>query len=288
MPLHRLANLAPPARRPQQPATATAMRALARHPDTWSWQPRRRSYWVPARRATLSEHASRHPSPPPPSPTPRLRPRPRPCPRPASSLSMASLPLPLSPTAPSRAIHLPRVIDPETYRAVLPRAWRVAPADGTQTSATDHPTPSSSSTAAPASAPPRNPAWFYVLMFMFIGSQAIHSLVLRKEREAFDRASDARIRVLRELIKRLQRGEEVDVRRVLGTGDERAEKSWEELIREIEEEEELWRRRETRNARRGGKNARADKEAGTGEASHATANSVAGSMDAQPQKPAFF
>lgn len=63
---------------------------------------------------------------------------------------------------------------------------------------------------------------------MFIGSQAIHLLVLRKERESFERSSDARIRVLKDVIGRLQRGEDIDVKKVLGTGDEKQEKSWED------------------------------------------------------------
>jgi hypothetical protein len=42
------------------------------------------------------------------------------------------------------------------------------------------------------------------------------------------RKADSRIAVLREVIERLGRGEDVDVEAMLGTGDEKAEKDWEE------------------------------------------------------------
>ncbi|KZZ96400.1 hypothetical protein AAP_01173 [Ascosphaera apis ARSEF 7405] len=127
------------------------------------------------------------------------------------------------PALTTRSLHLPRILDPELYRAILPKGWGARTHDDPDTEYIR---------------PTRNPAFFYTIIFMFIGSQAIHLLVLRKERESFERSSDARIRVLKDVIGRLQRGEDIDVKKVLGTGDEKQEKSWEDLIREIEEEDE--------------------------------------------------
>lgn len=42
------------------------------------------------------------------------------------------------------------------------------------------------------------------------------------------RRADAKIGLLREVIERIQKGEKVDVEGLLGTGDERREREWEE------------------------------------------------------------
>jgi hypothetical protein len=42
------------------------------------------------------------------------------------------------------------------------------------------------------------------------------------------RQSDVRIGLLREVVEKLQRGEKVDVEKVLGTGDKEKELEWEE------------------------------------------------------------
>lgn len=48
------------------------------------------------------------------------------------------------------------------------------------------------------------------------------------------------IEKLREVIRKLQAGEEVDVEKALGTGVPEEEQAWEDALREIEEEERLW------------------------------------------------
>lgn len=93
-----------------------------------------------------------------------------------------------------------------------------------------------------------------------IGSQAIQQLTLKQEHADFLRKADGRIAVLREVIERLGRGEEVDVERMLGTGEDAEEKAWEEgmyptnsfagqgrdidgkstVIKEIEADDVLW------------------------------------------------
>lgn len=57
-----------------------------------------------------------------------------------------------------------------------------------------------------------------------------------------------KIGLLREVIERVQRGEEVDVERVLGTGDKESEREWEDVLREIEEEEALFQSKKRRKA----------------------------------------
>lgn len=51
---------------------------------------------------------------------------------------------------------------------------------------------------------------------------------LKKNFEAYMRRSDVRISMLREVVDKIQNGEEVDVERALGTGDPEREAEWEQ------------------------------------------------------------
>ena len=51
---------------------------------------------------------------------------------------------------------------------------------------------------------------------------------LRNDFRNFSRKSEAKISLLKEVIERVQRGEDVDVEGLLGTGDEEKEREWEE------------------------------------------------------------
>jgi hypothetical protein len=65
-------------------------------------------------------------------------------------------------------------------------------------------------------------------MFIAIGSQAVWQIVLKHEHADFTRKADVRIGLLREVVERLGKGEDVDVERILGTGNEKEEKAWEQ------------------------------------------------------------
>lgn len=73
-----------------------------------------------------------------------------------------------------------------------------------------------------------NPATFFIIIFLLIGSMSIQMIALRNDFAAFSRRTDAKIDLLREVIERVQKGEEVDVEGLLGTGDPEKEKEWEE------------------------------------------------------------
>lgn len=51
---------------------------------------------------------------------------------------------------------------------------------------------------------------------------------LRHEHDDYMRRANFKIAVLKEVIERLQKGEDVDVEGMLGVGDEKEEKSWED------------------------------------------------------------
>lgn len=57
---------------------------------------------------------------------------------------------------------------------------------------------------------------------------SIQMIALKNTSEAFERRASAKIGLLREVIERIQNGEDVDVEGLLGTGDERREREWEE------------------------------------------------------------
>lgn len=73
-----------------------------------------------------------------------------------------------------------------------------------------------------------NPATFYIVMFTLIGSQAIRLLTLKNSYTTYSRSVDAKIKLLKDVIERIQRGEKVDVEKLLGTGDETKEQEWED------------------------------------------------------------
>ncbi|CAK7197430.1 hypothetical protein SEUCBS139899_000077 [Sporothrix eucalyptigena] len=82
-----------------------------------------------------------------------------------------------------------------------------------------------------------NPATFYIFIFLFIGSMSIQMIALKKDFDTFMRQSDVKIGLLREVIERVQKGEKVDVERVLGTGDPAKEAEWDSVIKELESDE---------------------------------------------------
>ena len=73
-----------------------------------------------------------------------------------------------------------------------------------------------------------NPATYFILMFLLIGSFGIHFINLRRTYTFDSRQAENRIAMLREVLKRVQAGEDVDVERALGTGDLTQEQDWEE------------------------------------------------------------
>ncbi|KAI0840576.1 hypothetical protein F5Y06DRAFT_243413 [Hypoxylon sp. FL0890] len=94
-----------------------------------------------------------------------------------------------------------------------------------------------------------NPATFFIIIFLFIGSMSIQMIALRKDFETFMRRSEVHIGLLREVVEKLQRGEEVDVEKTLGTSDAEKEKEWEEALREIERDDILKNTKKTEKAK---------------------------------------
>ncbi|KAK0630654.1 hypothetical protein B0T17DRAFT_616278 [Bombardia bombarda] len=82
-----------------------------------------------------------------------------------------------------------------------------------------------------------NPATYFIVMFLLIGSMSIQMISLKKNFATFMRQSDVRIGLLREVVEKIQKGEKVDVERALGTGDAEKELEWEQVLKEIERDD---------------------------------------------------
>lgn len=101
---------------------------------------------------------------------------------------------------------------------------------------------------------PANPASYFIWIYLLIGSQAIRIITVKNDHATFSRKAELQIDKLREVIQRLQAGEEVDVEKILGTDVPEEEEAWEQALREIENEERIWsksraQKREEREAR---------------------------------------
>jgi hypothetical protein len=73
-----------------------------------------------------------------------------------------------------------------------------------------------------------NPATYFIVMFLFIGSMSIQMIALRNQTDRYMRQSSLRVAQLREVVQRIQNGEDVDVEKIMGTGDPQKEMEWEE------------------------------------------------------------
>lgn len=85
-----------------------------------------------------------------------------------------------------------------------------------------------------------NPWTFYIIMLLLIGSNSIQMISIEKSSAALIRKSDARIGLLEEVIKKLKNGEEVDVEKILGTGNKEREQEWQDVIENIENDDHIW------------------------------------------------
>ncbi|KAK5048355.1 hypothetical protein LTR84_006025 [Exophiala bonariae] len=87
---------------------------------------------------------------------------------------------------------------------------------------------------------PANPATYFIWIYLLIGSQAIRIMGVQTEFNTYMRKADIKLNKLREVVEKLQKGQEVDVEKALGTGDEIQEQEWEEALAELVAEDQVW------------------------------------------------
>lgn len=176
---------------------------------------------------------------------------------------------------------LPRVAQPSIWHSIIPKAFR---------------NPESSQVPAkPQRRKEWNPATFFICIFLLIGSNAIQMLTLKNDYSTFSRKADAKIKLLKDVLDRVQRGENVDVEKALGTGDEQQEQEWRDgkwlyesiltalrssyrvsVLRDMEEEDRMW---EAKDRRKGGKRLREEQKADADGAENVAEQGAAGDMD---------
>jgi hypothetical protein len=154
----------------------------------------------------------------------------------------------LAPTQ-HRYISLPRIIQPSFWASLIPKPFR-----------RDSKTPSYATSPESARAHPKewNPATPYIILSLLVGSQAIQILWLKKDSDHFARKAEAKIGLLREVIEKVQNGEDVDVEKVLGAGDSAVEREWRDVLKDIEGEDVLFRSKRKRRALRAAAEAKAE------------------------------
>jgi hypothetical protein len=136
---------------------------------------------------------------------------------------------------PSESTSVPRVAS--VWQSVIPKAFR-KPNDPVSIAEREK--------AQAMKSKEWNPATFFIVIALLIGSNAIQMIALRNERVGFTRKTEAKIALLRETIERVHRGEDVDVERVLGTGDSEKEKEWDQVMQELESDNTLWKKKAAR------------------------------------------
>ncbi|CAN8096500.1 unnamed protein product [Discula destructiva] len=121
---------------------------------------------------------------------------------------------------------VPRIAETSFWKSLIPKPWRRE----------NRPAPDAAVPKKSWLAKDWNPATFYMIIFLLIGSMSIQMIWLRKTFDAHTRRSDVRIGLLREVVEKLQNGEQVDVEKVLGSGDPDKEAIWDEVLKDIEKD----------------------------------------------------
>lgn len=113
---------------------------------------------------------------------------------------------------------VPRIAETSFWKSLIPKPWRRE----------NRPVRDPNAPKQSWLSKEWNPATFFIIIFLLIGSMSIQMISLRNRFDAHTRRSEVRIGLLREVIEKLQRGEKVDVEKVLGSGDPEREAIWEE------------------------------------------------------------
>lgn len=119
---------------------------------------------------------------------------------------------------------VPRIAEASFWKSLIPKPWRRE----------NRPVPEAAAPKKSWLSKEWNPATFYMIIFLLIGSMSIQMIWLRKTFDAHTRRSDVRIGLLREVVEKLQNGEQVDVEKVLGSRDPDKEATWEEGKSDVE------------------------------------------------------
>ncbi|KTW27626.1 hypothetical protein T552_02068 [Pneumocystis carinii B80] len=82
----------------------------------------------------------------------------------------------------------------------------------------------------------------FIVLLIILGSQANNILFIKQEFNEFEAEIDAKISHLRDIIDRIQKGENLDISKELGTGVDEKEKEWFKVIEQVINQDERWER----------------------------------------------
>ena len=136
---------------------------------------------------------------------------------------------------------LPKVVNPSFWSSLVPKPLRRSSDPDEATERTNH---------RAATSEERRVAIIFLVLGIVVGSNAIQIIALRRQILDFSRKTEAKLSVLREVVERVKNGEDIDVKKVLGTGEPDQEKEWEEVIKELENTDMLWEGRKKKEAKR--------------------------------------
>ncbi|KAJ4391743.1 hypothetical protein N0V93_005363 [Gnomoniopsis smithogilvyi] len=129
-------------------------------------------------------------------------------------------------TTPRAVSTVPRIAETSFWKSLVPKPWRRE----------NRPVRDPAAPKKSWLSKEWNPATFFIIVFLLIGSMSIQMISLRNRFDAHTRRSEVRIGLLREVVEKLRDGEDVDVENVLGSGDPEKEAIWEEVMNEIEKD----------------------------------------------------
>ncbi|WPG98074.1 Hypothetical protein R9X50_00086000 [Acrodontium crateriforme] len=136
---------------------------------------------------------------------------------------------------------LPRVANPSLWTSLIPKPFRRT---------TDPVELAERERIKAAKLKGWNPYTFLIILGVVVGSNAINLIALRNEMLNFTRKTEAKLALLREVIQRVKNGEDIDVKRILGTGDPEQEQEWEDVMKELETTDMLWESKKKKDAQR--------------------------------------
>ena len=169
--------------------------------------------------------------------------------------------------------HLPRVAQPSFWSSLIPKPLR--------TSATPN--------IKPKKSKEWNPATVFICLGILVGSNAIQIIALRNQTLKLSRQAEAKISLLREVVQRVKNGENVDVKGLLGTGNPESEIEWEEVVKELEETDNVEEGRKRRDAKRAEKSRlQEEKEMSKGQKNDTNKSGANARDDGEGRKPKFL
>lgn len=136
---------------------------------------------------------------------------------------------------------LPRVVNPSFWSSLVPRFLRRA---------TTEEEAAARAKRRNIGAEEKRTGLIFLLLGILVGSNAINIIGVKREMLNFTRQTDAKLELLREIVERVKRGEDIDVKKALGTGDVEQEREWEQVIQELERTDMLLEGRKKRDAKR--------------------------------------